>query len=260
MLEKTSKITKSNPNPSPLTTSLSTTPPQFLNTSRNDGFPISLCSLCHCNITLSEKCFLINFEGYQPTALRRRCKEVFCSTSVCKSQSKQSVWWEVLNESLQSDCAGRQGITSHEFREFLLVINTIIISLVDASAHFPGIFISSWKCFPLPTPHYIKRHLHFHTGKKESQVRRVTYLKVDQNKKAPVGSFLLQADGSAALFWVDIAINLPSVVYQSISIPRNKSWCSCTIKSWRWVMQLSGDSSGGSPCLVNIKPGVTAQS
>ena len=59
-LEKTSKITKSMPNPfppCPLPTSLSATSPQFWNTSRDGD---STTSLFQCLITLSEIFFLIS--------------------------------------------------------------------------------------------------------------------------------------------------------------------------------------------------------
>jgi len=61
-LEKTSKAIQSNSNqspPCPLTTSLSATSPQLLNTPRDGDCTTSLGSLCHCITTLPEKkCFL----------------------------------------------------------------------------------------------------------------------------------------------------------------------------------------------------------
>ena len=63
MLEKTTKMIQSNPNPSPpcpLTTSLSATSPWFLNTSRDGDCTTSLGSLCHCSTALFEKRLLIS--------------------------------------------------------------------------------------------------------------------------------------------------------------------------------------------------------
>ena len=47
------------PTPCPLTMPLSTTSPQFLNTSRDGDSTTSLGSLCHCSTALSEKKFFL---------------------------------------------------------------------------------------------------------------------------------------------------------------------------------------------------------
>lgn len=54
-LEKTTKIPKANPNPPPLTTSLSATPPRYLNTSKDRDSTTSPGSLCQSLTTLYKK-------------------------------------------------------------------------------------------------------------------------------------------------------------------------------------------------------------
>ena len=52
--------------PCPLTTSLSATSPQFLNTSRDSDSTTSLGSLCQCPTTLTEKNFVPNIQPEPP--------------------------------------------------------------------------------------------------------------------------------------------------------------------------------------------------
>lgn len=146
-----------------------------------------------------------------------------CRTSVCANQGLGNPWWQrALNETSQ---VRGQGITSHEFREFLPVICTLLQCPLWKSWHVLQAFPFHLENAFL-SPHHIRleRHFHFSTKKKKrKKVRKATYLKIapppKKKQKNPVDIFLLSTDGSAALSWTDIIVNLSQgcSLYQPVS-------------------------------------------